>query len=155
MKQQHRTLNSCSLMKRLTLQCFCYDNQLINQFIKSKRTGYTYITIYSKQRNWQDEAYVKYVVRWKSLEMRTWLWVDCRNPTPDAILLRSAVWHLIYWTKCYISQFDIVLAIRLNYASEFTPDRVPQVSDRTQLLLVDKQGKFTLLHCGPKLSILC
>ena len=33
-------------------------------------------------------------VRSRQLEMHTWLWVDCRNPTRDDTSLRSAVWHL-------------------------------------------------------------
>ena len=33
--------------------------------------------------------------RWRQLEMRTSLWVDCRNLTMDATLLRSAVWHVL------------------------------------------------------------
>jgi len=46
----------------------------------------------------------------------------------EDILLRSAVWLLIYWTKYYTSQLVIVLTIRSNYALDYTPDRVLQVS---------------------------
>jgi len=59
---------------------------------------------------------------------------------PEDTLLRSAVWLLIYWTKYYTSEFVIVLTIRLNYALDYTPDRVLQVSVKRLLLLV--KAKF-------------
>jgi len=103
------------------------------------------------------EINVVHIIRLKQLETRTWLWVDCRNPTKVDTSLRSAVWHLlitpeliglperlkcnftytasrsavwllIYWTKCHTSKFVIVLSIRSNCASEYTPDRAQQVS---------------------------
>jgi len=36
-----------------------------------------------------------YIFRLRQSETRTWSWVDCRNPTKDDTLLRSAVWHSI------------------------------------------------------------
>jgi len=36
-----------------------------------------------------------YADRWRQLEMRTSWWVDCRNLTLDATLLRSAVWYVL------------------------------------------------------------
>jgi len=59
-------------------------------------------------------------------------------------LPRSAVWLLIYWTKCYISEFVIVLTIRSNYASDYTPDRVLQVSVKRLLLLVKAKFHYTV-----------
>ena len=78
------------------------------------------------------------VIRWRQLVMHTWLWVDCRDPTRDDTSLRSAVWLWIFSTKCHASQFVIVLTRHSNYASEYTPDRVSQVSDR-RLLLLDRR----------------
>jgi len=40
---------------------------------------------------------------------------------------RSAVWLLISWIKCHASRFVIVRTRHLNYALEYTPDRVLQV----------------------------
>ena len=53
-------------------------------------------------------------------------------------MLRSAVWLLIYWTKYCTSQFVIVLTIRLNYASDYIPDRVLQVSVKRLLIVKAK-----------------
>jgi len=64
---------------------------------------------------------------------------------PEDTLLRSALWLLIYWTKYYTSQFVIVLTIRLNYALDYTPDRVLQVSVMRLLLLVSKEIYLTVL----------
>jgi len=69
------------------------------------------------------------IVRLRQLEMHTWLWVDCQKPMLDDILLRSAVWLLIYLTKYHTSRFVIVLAIHSNYALEYTLDRVLQVGN--------------------------
>jgi len=60
--------------------------------------------------------------------MRTWLLVVYQNLTKADTLLRSAVWLLIYCTKYHASKFVIVLTIRSNYALEYTPGRVLQVS---------------------------
>jgi len=43
-------------------------------------------------------------------------------------LLRSVVWLLIFWIKYLASQFVIVLRRLSNYASEYTADRVLQVT---------------------------
>jgi len=61
--------------------------------------------------------------------MHTWLLVDYQNLTRADTSLRSAVWLLIYWTKCHASEFVIVLTIHSNYVLEYTLDRVLQVSD--------------------------
>ena len=66
--------------------------------------------------------------RWRRSEMRTWWWVDCRSLTKDDTLLRSATWLLIFSTKYHALQFVIVPMRCLNYASEYTLDRVQQVS---------------------------
>jgi len=108
-------------------------NQLISQFVESKLTQrplklqYSITTYSKKEQKWQDKTDVRYVVRWKQLEMHMWLWVDCQKPMLDDILLRYAVWLLICWINYHASPFVIVLTIHSNYASEYTLDLVQQV----------------------------